>query len=149
MFESTSLVFVIAHLFHALYFSFFYFLFPPLYPTSSLSFPFHTLTTNDKTSKHDDIGTIWPSNTWWPKELLDPMLSRPKNIQRSAPHRPLLNEVPHRIQQVTLRRSLPGSQCLLFPLELEVHPSQPPQTQRARLKDDDHVATTNRDGITI
>ena len=31
-----------------------------------------------------------------------------------------LNEIPHRIKQVTLGRSLPGSQCL-FPLELEVH----------------------------
>ena len=39
--NNLSLSLVIAHLFH--------FLFPPLYPTSSPSFPFHTLTTNDKT----------------------------------------------------------------------------------------------------
>ena len=50
---------------------------------------FHMLTTNDKTIEHDDIGTIWPSYTWWPKELLDRMLSCPKNIRRSVPHHPL------------------------------------------------------------
>ena len=88
--------FVIAHLFHNLYLSF-SLPFPPLYPTSLPSFPFHALTTNDKTIKHDDIGTWWPSNTWWPKELLDRMLHRPKNIQRSAPYRPLLRRdlAPH------------------------------------------------------
>ena len=59
------------------------------------------------------------------------------------------NEIPHCIKQVTLRRSLPGSQCLLFPLELEVHPSQPPRTQRAQLKDDVHATMTNRDDTTI
>ena len=59
------------------------------------------------------------------------------------------DEIPHRIKQVTLRRSLPGSQCLLFPLELEVHLSQPPRTQRARLEDDDHATMTDKDGTTI
>ena len=67
----------------------FYFLFHPLYPTFSLSLSFHTLTSNDKTIEHDNIGTLWPSNTWWPKELLYRMLHRPKNIRRSVPHRPL------------------------------------------------------------
>ena len=60
-----------------------------------------------------------------------------------------LDEIPHRIKQVTLRRSLPGSQYLLFPLELKVHPSQLPRTQQARLKDDDHEAMTDRDGTEI
>ena len=60
-----------------------------------------------------------------------------------------LDEIPHRIKQVTLGRSLPRSQCLLFPLELEVHPSQMPRTQRAQLKNDDHEATTDRDGTEI
>ena len=60
-----------------------------------------------------------------------------------------LDEIPHRIKQVTLRRSLSGSQCLFFPLELKAHLSQPPRTQRARLKDDVHATMTDRDGTTI
>ena len=73
----------------------------------------------------------------------------PGTFEDRSPIVLFLNEIPRRIEQVTLRRSLPGSQYLLFPLELEVHPSQPPQTQRARLKDDVHATTTDRDGTTI
>ena len=60
-----------------------------------------------------------------------------------------LDEIPHRIKQVSLGRSLPRSQCLLFPLELEVHPSQPPRTQQAQLKDNNHAATTDRNDTMI
>ena len=98
---------VIAHLFHDLYF-----LFRPLYPTSSPSFPFHTLTTNDKTIEPDNIGTTWPSNTWWPKELPDRMLRHPKYIRRSVPHRPLPRQgpSPHQAgdsQEEPLRKPMP------------------------------------------
>ena len=73
----------------------------------------------------------------------------PRTFKDRSPIVFSLDQIPHRIKQVTLRRSLPGSQCLLFPLELEVHPSQLPRTQRARLEDDVHATVTDRDGITI
>ena len=73
----------------------------------------------------------------------------PRTFEDRSPIILFLEEIPHRIKQVTLRRSLPGSQCLLFLLELEVHPSQPPRTQRAWLKDDDNAVTTDRDDTTI
>ena len=93
----------------------FNFLFPPLYPTSSLSFSFHTLTTNDKTIKHDDIDTLWPSNTWWPKELLDRMLHRPRNIQRSVPHRPLPRRDPSPHQAGDSQEESPQKPMPLLP----------------------------------
>ena len=73
----------------------------------------------------------------------------PRTFEDRSPIVLSLDEIPHRIKQVTLRRSLPGSQCLLFPLELEAHLSQPPRTQRARLKDDVHATVTDKDGTTI
>ena len=73
----------------------------------------------------------------------------PRTFENRSPIVLSLDEIPHRIKQVTLWRGLPGSQCLLFPLELEVHPSQPPRTQRAWLKDNNHATTTNKDGTTI
>ena len=84
-----SICFVSSRIFSTILTFLFHFLFPPLYPTSLPSFPFHTLTSNDKTIEQDDIGTLWPSNTWWPKELLYQKLSCPKNIRRSVPHCPL------------------------------------------------------------
>ena len=73
----------------------------------------------------------------------------PSTFKDQPPIILLLNEIPHRIKQVTLRGSLPGSQHLFFPLELEVHPCQPPRTQRARLEDDVHATTTDKDDTTI
>ena len=73
----------------------------------------------------------------------------PSTFEDRSPVILSLNQVPHHIKQVTLRRSLPGSQCLLFLLELKAHLSQPPQTQQARLKNDDHGSTTDRDDTTI
>ena len=73
----------------------------------------------------------------------------PRTFEDWSPIILSVDEIPHHIKQVTLGRSLPGSQCLLFSLELEVHPSQPPRTQQAQLKDNDHVTRTDRDDTKI
>ena len=77
-----------------------------------------------------------PSNTRWPIVL----------CHNETSVLTLRDQLPHYLQQATLLRCLPGSQYLLFPPELDSHLSQLPQSQRARLRDDDHEAKTNRDG---
>ena len=140
---------VIAHLFHDLYLSF-SLPFPPPLPNFLTFFPI-----SHAHNQRQDNQTRW---YWYINGLairggLRNYSTRcylvPRTFEDQSPIVLSLNKAPHCIKQVTLGRSLPRSQCLLFPLELEVHPSQPLWTQWARLKDDDHATTTDKDGITI
>ena len=138
-----------SRIFFTIFTSPFHFLFPPLYPTSSPSFSSPTLMTNDKTIKYDILVHCGLAIRGGLRNNSTGCYIVPRTFENRSPIVCFLDEIPHRIKQVTLRRSLPGSQCLFFPLELEVHLSQPPRTQRARLKDDVHATTTDMDGTTI
>ena len=56
--------------------------------------PFTRSRTNNKTIEHDNIGTIWPSYTWWPTRLHVQIRCPPKNTQRLVLHCPLPRRVP-------------------------------------------------------
>ena len=111
---------VIVHLFHDLYLSFFTsFSLPSTQLPHLLS---HFTRSRPTTRQQNTIILVqWPAIRGGLQSNSSQFYIVPGTFEDWSPIVLSLNEIPHRIKQVTLRRSLPGSQCLLFLLELEVH----------------------------